>query len=760
MNEGSRQNGEKYIYAEALREANQKHEELVGELSVLKLLNDSIQVGLGFSEICQKLVQFLTGAMNVENASVMVFDPEKEELRLVVGKSLYEYEGRIYDGSEWKGKAFKLGEGIAGQAAEERKSILINDARKDPRFVNTDDQKVAVGSLLCLPLIHGDHLHGVLNLSNSEPNAFTMGRKHALHIIASTASAALSQAVAAADLRRLNEELTAQNRKLGAVVSLSESLHRSLDINVVLSESMRNIADGFDVEAAGLFLRDEESRETKLRLFTARSGGREMKELLESVARRWMGRIMESEDGEPFIGPVGSSSLPAECTPKERMCVGVPLLSGRDCFGMLLVLRDGWAEPEEAEILLLSSFCRQISAAVHNSILVSRLKENIAELKETKDRLIQSDKLALLGEMVSGVAHEINNPLAAIMGYSELLLDGDSIPGDQKIMLEKTISCVERCRKIVQGLLSFARKTELEKKPTNINDIIDQTIAHREYDLALNNIEVIKNYEIKEPIALVDPNQMEQVFLNLLNNAFDSMAGRDVPGILEITTSREDDETMRIELVDNGCGISEEDRPKLFEPFFTTKEIGKGTGLGLSVSYGIVSEHEGSLFVDEAHYCGAKFVITLPFVAGEHVMETPKSPGESADGGRGQGRVLIVDDEEVIVEVVHAALSARGFSVDCAYTGEEAYALAGSNDFDLIISDIRMPGPMDGQRLYHDVKERDPEMADRFVFISGDVMEKQTAEFLSESGRAYLLKPFSMSDLNKVVENTLKYAQS
>jgi two-component system NtrC family sensor kinase len=362
--------------------------------------------------------------------------------------------------------------------------------------------------------------------------------------------------------------------------------------------------------------------------------------------------------------------------------------------------------------------------------------------------------------MGSGVAHEINNPLAAIMGYSELLIDEESVSENGRGMLERMISCVERCRKIVQGLLSFARKTELEKKPTNINDIIDKVLEHREYDLTVSNIEVVKAFEIEEPVAVVDPNQMEQVFLNLVNNAFDSMSGRDVPGILEIRTFQVNDETMQIEFIDNGQGIKDGDKERLFEPFFTTKEIGKGTGLGLSVSYGIIKEHDGDLYLDDAHYCGAKFVITLPVVFDRQSFNEPDRRVKSSAWPKTHGKVLVVDDEEVVADVIDAALSVKGYSVECASTGEEAYQMIDSGVYDLVISDIRMPGSMDGRRLYYEVREQDPELAERFIFISGDVMEKTTAEFLNECGRAYLLKPFSLIDLREVIEKALNQPHS
>ncbi len=756
----SHDNGEKRIYAEALRHAAEDYEELVEELSILKLLNDSLQIGLGFDEICHKLVQFLTETMNVENASIMVLDPEKGELRLLVGKSFFENEGTVYAEQMWPGKVFKLGEGIAGQVAKERKSILIEDARTDPRFVSAEGQKVSVRSILCLPLVHGERLHGVLNLSNSEPGAFTAKKEHALNIIASTASVALSQALAVDELIQLNKELTTRNRELGAVIALSESLHSDLDLDLVLAESLRNISDGFDIDGAAIFLGNEGPDSMKLKSCAAKTTDPDVKSLLQLLCERYGAEIARTGGQAPYVGWIDGSDGDEEFRRESKAFVGVSLSSGQTHLGMLIVLCSSKRGLDDAKIRLLDSFCQQVGLAIQNSILVTRLRDNISELKETKHKLVQSDKLALLGEMVSGVAHEINNPLAAIMGYSELLLIKESISRDGRSMLESAISCVDRCRKIMQGLLSFARKTELEKKPADINKIIDRVLAHRDYDLSLNNIEIVKDYEVEKPIVAVDPNQIEQVFLNLLSNAFDSMAGRDVPGILEVRTRLADGDNVRIEFIDNGCGIKESDKARLFEPFFTTKEVGKGTGLGLSVSYGIIREHGGDLYLDDAHYCGAKFIITLPLAPPEQATEKRGDKKEPFVPPNAHGKILVVDDEEIVLDVIEAALSLRGFSVDCAGDGERAYRMMEANKYDLIISDIRMPGAMDGKRLFREIKKENPELAERFVFMSGDVMEKKTAEFLKESGRSHLLKPFSLNALHQVIEKTLQEVRS
>lgn len=759
MSDRSQENIERQVNVNALRKAAQDYEELMGELSVLKLLNDSLQAGLGFSDICSKLVQFVTETMNVENASVMVMDHERGELRLLTAKNSFEEEGAVFEDHVWSGKVFKLGEGIPGQVAKSRKSILINDTKSDPWFVKTGGQ-VSAQSLLSLPLIHGERLHGVLNLSNSHTGAFDSRKEHALNIIASTASVALSHALALEDLRDMNEELAVRNKELCAVIALSESLHANLDLDAVLAESLNNILDAFDIDSAAVFLKDEKEDAMELRSFNSRMAHPDPKALFRVLSLRFGREIVKSKKPVLYQGTFGEQDGKPTGRPEPTWCVGVPLFSGKDCFGMLMMFGPREREPQESEIKLLASFCNQISLAIRNSTLVSCLKEKIRELQETRRKLVQSDKLALLGEMLSGVAHEINNPLAAIMGYSELLLGEKSLSERHHEMLRKIVLCVDRSRKIVHGLLSFARKTELKKESVTINSIIDKVLEHRDYDFAFNNIEIVKDYEPNEPVVVVDLNQIEQVFLNLINNAFDAMVGRDVRGRLEIRTRSLQNSVMQIEFTDNGRGIRDSDRPKVFEPFFTTKEVGKGTGLGLSISYGIIKEHGGNLYLDEHYVDGTKFVITLPIVCAQPAGEGLSTQGNPPESTKARGRILVVDDEEVVTDIVRVSLSSDGFVVECASDGEMAWKMLGSNDYDLIITDIRMPGLLDGCRLYSKIREEKPALAKRVVFITGDIMEKQTAQFLKESERSFLLKPFSIKDLRQVVSKNLHLATS
>ncbi len=746
----SGENLEKRIYVDALRKAARDYEELVGELSILRRLNDSFKVGLSFLDICRNLLEFVTEALNVENASIMEYDEGKQELRLLVARNFYEGEGAVFEEVGRSRRVFKLGEGIAGQAARDRKSVLIDDARDDPRFVNDRDQKVSIRSMLSLPLVHGDRLHGVLNLSNSEPHAFHKRKEHALNLIASTAALALSHAVAVDKMRRLNESLTNRNKELDIVIALSESLHANLDPDIVLNESLNNVLRGFDIDAVGIFLDEQPSGAMELKAHRTRQIGIPVAPTLTLLNERFGKEIMAKRGPMVYTGlnaRKGDSHMPA-------VCVGVPLFSGDDCFGILMACRSSRPSFEEGEITLLRSICNQISLAIHNSILISRLKENIHELQETRHKLIQADKLALLGEMLSSVAHEINNPLAAIMGYSELLLDHEPLTERTRELLRKVVLCVDRSRKIVQGLLSFARKTELKKSEVNVHEVVDRALEYREHDFTLNGIEVIKEYMNEAPLAILDCNQMEQVFLNLINNAFDSMVGRAEPGVLRIVTRLIDQSTLQVEFTDNGGGIAPKNRARVFEPFFTTKEVGKGTGLGLSVSYGIVKEHEGNLYLDESCEHGARFVVTLPLSKNFALKEESKCDGEPVCANA--ARVLVVDDEEVVADVISTVLASDGFAVECASDGESAYRMLGSTSYDLVITDIKMPGAMDGKRLFRALRKENPEMAERFIFVTGDIIERETESFLKESGRAFLLKPFSIRDLRELVQKALQ----
>ncbi len=254
-----------------------------------------------------------------------------------------------------------------------------------------------------------------------------------------------------------------------------------------------------------------------------------------------------------------------------------------------------------------------------NSIVV--VMTDITDAVNLQAKLMHTDKMAALGQLVSGVAHEVNNPLAAIVGFTDLLLENPAIPGTAKEELRVILQEAERTRVIVHNLLSFARQMPAHREPLQVNLVLPQTLKLRAYDFSNHGIELREKYDEDLPIALGDPHQLQQVFLNILNNAYDAVQETRRPGLIEVSTARRDSQ-IEITFRDNGCGISHPDR--IFDPFFTTKEVGKGTGLGLSICYGIIRAHRGEILArNNPGGIGCTFVVRLPVAA---VPAEPQAP--------------------------------------------------------------------------------------------------------------------------------------
>jgi two-component system NtrC family sensor kinase len=247
---------------------------------------------------------------------------------------------------------------------------------------------------------------------------------------------------------------------------------------------------------------------------------------------------------------------------------------------------------------------------------------DITERKNLQEQLIQSEKMAAVGQLISGVTHEINNPLTVVMGYAEVLLSEPNLDKGARKALQAIYDESNRCKKVVQNLLSFARKHSPDREYAYINEVLERTLSLKEYDLRKNKVEVIKNLEMKLPALMVDPNQIQQVFLNLINNAEQAMAENEGKRQLVIESRIKNGENrinpgcevIEISFSDSGPGISSKNLKKIFDPFFTTKPVGKGTGLGLSVSYGIIKEHGGEIYALSEEGNGATFIIELPMV--------------------------------------------------------------------------------------------------------------------------------------------------
>jgi len=369
--------------------------------------------------------------------------------------------------------------------------------------------------------------------------------------------------------------------------------------------------------------------------------------------------------------------------------------------------------------------------------------------RQLQDQLNQSEKLSAIGTLVSGVAHELNNPLAGILGFAQLLLarpPEDWGRGD----IENIELSARRCQRIVENLLAFARQGRMAKRRANLNEVIDSVLNLNEYQFRMDNISIERDFDSTVPPFPLDVHRWQQVFINLASNANQALQGtEDRQRYIRFTTRRNGNE-IEIRIADNGPGIPKDKRNLIFDPFFTTKE--SGTGLGLGICFGIVEEHGGSITLDETVEEGATFVIKLP-VAETREYAAPITTGPRlAASEAGQGKhVLVVDDDTYVCDVVARILGNHGYETTVVNSGDEALEILKEQSFDLMVTDVRMPGDYDGIDLHDRLVAHDPSVSRRMLFMTGNLLDGRTMERLQELQVRCVEKPFDIHELAGII---------
>jgi PAS domain S-box-containing protein len=376
------------------------------------------------------------------------------------------------------------------------------------------------------------------------------------------------------------------------------------------------------------------------------------------------------------------------------------------------------------------------------------IMRDVTEDQRLAEQLLQQEKLAAVGQLVSGVAHELNNPLAGVMAFSELLLtSGAVVDADARHALETIHHEAMRAAKIVSHLLTFARQRSAERTDADLNAIVTDTLALRRYALNAAQIELDVRLDPTLPHTWADPFQLQQVVLNLLGNAEQALAEWNGVRRITVWTSR-GDERLVIGVTDSGPGVPAEQRDRIFNPFYTTKPVGQGTGLGLSISDGIVREHGGQIRVDSQSGEGATFLVELPLLTAAPQARPAAEPRPPvAAPGR---RMLVVDDEAAMRSAISTFLTTLGHAVTAASSVVEARALLDANEYDVVLLDLRM-ADLGGDTLYEELRDRDPRHARRVVFVTGDVQSDQARRFLARAGRPVVGKPFQLDELATVL---------
>ena len=395
---------------------------------------------------------------------------------------------------------------------------------------------------------------------------------------------------------------------------------------------------------------------------------------------------------------------------------------------------------------------------------------DVTDLKRLEEQLIQAEKLAAMGQMLAGVAHELNNPLTAILGVTELLREREGGDDSTKRQLELTHRQARRAARIVQNLLEFSRPASPQKKPLDLNNLLERTLQLHEHSLRRNNVEVDFRLQPDLPVVIGDANQLIQVFLNLITNAEQAIREVRDTGRIQIRAGRNANQ-LAITVQDDGVGIRPEALPRIFDPFYTTKRPGGGTGLGLSICMSIIREHGGNIEAETLPAGGSAFTIYLP-IAPAGSPETVSAPKESgavssdelrpaADLLRGRA-VLVLDDEESLRMLLQEGLSAHGLRVGCAATTEEALTLLRSSSYDVFLCDLHLSSGgffVNGRDAAGRILEAAGAQRPTLIYMTGDLVE-DSQEGEGQSGPVCLQKPFRVSDVLSLLREVLSDAHA
>jgi signal transduction histidine kinase/CheY-like chemotaxis protein len=392
-----------------------------------------------------------------------------------------------------------------------------------------------------------------------------------------------------------------------------------------------------------------------------------------------------------------------------------------------------------------------------------------------QSKLLQTEKLAALGQMVSGIAHELSNPLTTIVGYAHRLLAHPDAPGRAE-EVRQIYQEAERAGTILRQLLLNARETLPERRLVSLNQVVQRAIDLRRFTLAAEKIRVEIDLDPALPFVEGDPGHLQQVLMNLVGNAQQALEHRGQGGTIKLSTRTIGERRVLLEIKDNGPGIPQAILARIFDPFFTTKPAGVGTGLGLSIVLSVVREHGGQVHVITPPMGGAVFQIELPAASGALLDEALGSPvpdrkivlpeaapvaarenryaAPARENGKG-ARVLVVEDEPTVARLIADVLEDEGMQAEVLLDGREALRRAAQQTFDLVICDMKMPG-LDGQHFYKFLKRSGNPLRERFLFVTGDIVAAQTREFLERNRVPHVAKPFRVEELTEKVRGVLK----
>ena len=560
------------------------------------------------------------------------------------------------------------------------------------------------------------------------------------------------------EMKRAEEEIRRRNRELYVLNNIAVTFNQSFDLEEILQLMLLQIVDLLSSDTAAAYLFEEENSF-----------------LRRKAAYGYRSKFVTDNEGIPlppeFVDQVKADH--AEIIDQEhlsqlpeilkkivelegmRSWMWVMLWRKEKILGVLATSSRVHRKFTSSEESILIAVGRQLATTVEKIQLYHETRKAYEDLRRTQEQLLQSEKMSAVGQLISGVAHELNNPLTAILGYTQLLETEELAPRVLDF-IRKLHKQAQRTQKIVQNLLSFARQQKPRRVHVDLRSVMEDTIALRDYDLKVNNIIVQRDFDSALPAVVADPHQLEQVYLNIINNAADAMLDTGQGGHLRIRMYCEDGHVVS-EFLDSGPGII--DPKHVFDPFYTTKGVGKGTGLGLSICYGIVKEHGGEISAENIPGGGARVSVRLPMAVGERpVSERDRIVARRES--RLEGRVLLVDDEESVLEFEREVLTAAGLQVTSVTSGVRAAERLEEEEFDAVFLDSKIPGEWSSEDLYRWIEQARPALLRHTVLVLSDVSDLKVRAFVDATKVMCLVKPFEVSDLLATARRVLRRVQA
>jgi len=692
------------------------------------------------------------------------------------GQSVVSTSSYAEQGGQQKGTIHVVHDTTARQVAEEKYRMLFEQAQEGV-FVATPDGKLldcndAFVTMLgygsrdeLMALDMGSVLHGVaeereafrkeIEAHNYVRNLeITVRRKDGTLLVVAQSCFATRDSggqieryqgfvLDITEKKRSEDEMRRRNRELNALNAMAVIATQSFDLDEILNLTLRQVISLFGAETGSVYLAAEPEGTYRRRAgWGPRSEARVR--MAEVVFPEGLGDLVMRSRAEvvtqDFLPHLPAAVVEFICADRLPYWIWVVLWSKDKPIGIMGIASKEDRHYSSNDENLLVAISRQLATTIEKVQLYEETCRAYEDLRRTQEQLLQSEKMSAVGQLISGVAHELNNPLTAILGYAQLL-EGAGLEPRSADYVRKLFKQAQRTHRVVQNLLSFARQRKPQKQEVDLRKVLEESLTLREYDLKVNNVSLEREIPDDLPSVVADPHQLEQVFLNVINNALDAMVEGSSSGVLRVRVFKKD-AYVCVEFDDSGPGIK--DPSRIFDPFYTTKSVGKGTGLGLSICYGIVKEHGGEIVARNRDEGGATIAIRLL------ASEKPALPETVAPTRRESllaGRVLLVEDEEAVLEFERDVLVGAGADVTTSMSVEDTQQRLRNGSFDVIVMNGRMPGGCSAREMYEWVAQNCPGMEKGLLLTFSTVTDAETRSFLHEHGVPSLAKPFEVADL-------------